>query len=224
MIDKTLELKFENRFDCILCLNSPIPDYVFQSVQNTIVIAADGAAIELNKIGIKADKVIGDLDSFFVSHVVNIYSTDDIIFIDDQNTNDFEKCLKWCLENSLHNILILGFHGGLLEHTINNCSILIRYGRQLNLCVYEKGRFAIPIYQNFEMNSHSNEIISIIPNGKVRLSSANLKWELNNEFLNFTEREGARNQVLGNHFKIELHAGTFLLFVDSRLPFCPFFS
>ncbi len=224
MADKKLKLTFDNEFDCILCLNSPLPDYVFRWVKNTVIIAADGAAIELHKIGIKADKVIGDLDSFYGNPIVNQYKPDDVILLEDQDMNDFEKCLKWCIENSLQNILILGFHGGLLEHTINNWSILMRYGRKMNLCIYEKGRYAAPIYRNFEMEVNENEIISIIPSGEARLSSKNLRWELRNESLNFTEREGARNQVLGKNFSIELQKGELLLFVDSRLPFSPFFS
>jgi len=189
-----------------------------------ILSPADGAAIELDKLGLKANKVIGDLDSFIGSNIESKYSQDEIIFVEDQETNDFEKCLKWCMDNSLGNILIIGFHGGLLEHTINNWSILMRYGKGLNLCVYEKGRYAIPIYDDIEMDTSKDEIISIIPNGELRLSTKSLRWELKNESLNFGEREGARNQVLGNQFSIKVHSGEYLLFVNAHLPFRPFFS
>jgi thiamine pyrophosphokinase len=131
--------------------------------------------------------------------------------------------LKWLEQSELKNILILGLHGGLLEHTLNNWSILMRYGRKLNLCNYELGRYAIPIYDSIKMNCVQNEVVSLIPNGMVRLTTRNLKWELDDEILQFSKREGARNITLAENFEIAVTEGSFLLFVDSRLPFSPIF-
>jgi thiamine pyrophosphokinase len=212
-----------NKFDALLCLNSELPEYVFELYPNVPIIAADGAVFELQKYGLKATKVIGDLDSAKRDEIEKIYDSADIIEIADQETNDFEKCLKWLEQSELKNILILGLHGGLLEHTLNNWSILMRYGRKLNLCNYELGRYAIPIYDSIKMNCVQNEVVSLIPNGMVRLTTRNLKWELDDEILQFSKREGARNITLAENFEIAVTEGSFLLFVDSRLPFSPIF-
>lgn len=211
------------KFDSLLCLNSELPDYVFELYPHIPIIAADGAVFELKKHGLKATKVIGDLDSGNRVEIEKLYDSADIIEIADQETNDFEKCLKWLEHSGMKNILILGLHGGLLEHTLNNWSILMRYGRKLNLCNYELGRYAIPIYDSIKMNCVQNEVVSLIPNGIVRLTTRNLKWELSDEILQFSEREGARNATLGENFEITVSEGSFLMFVDSRLPLSPIF-
>ncbi|PKL85505.1 MAG: thiamine diphosphokinase [Ignavibacteriae bacterium HGW-Ignavibacteriae-1] len=212
-----------NKFDALLCLNSELPDYVFELFPNVPIIAADGAVFELQKRGLRATKVIGDLDSGKRDEIEKMYDSSDIIEISDQETNDFEKCLLWLEHSGMKNILILGLHGGLLEHTLNNWSILMRYGRKLNLCNYELGRYGIPIYDSIKMNCVENEIVSLIPNGMVRLTTRNLKWELDDEILEFSQREGARNVAVADNFEITVSEGSFLLFVDSRLPFSPIF-
>jgi thiamine pyrophosphokinase len=212
-----------NKFEALLCLNSELPDYVFESYPNVPIIAADGAIFELQKLGLRATKIIGDLDSGKREEIEKMYDLAYIIEIADQETNDFEKCLLWLEHEGLKNILILGLHGGLLEHTLNNWSILMRYGTRLNLCNYELGRYGIPIYDSIKMKCVENEIVSLIPNGMVRLSTRNLKWELDDEILQFSMREGARNITVAEDFEITVSEGSFLLFVDSRLPFSPIF-
>lgn len=218
------ELIFEkNRYEALLCLNSTLPKYVFDMFDDVPIIAADGGVLELQKLGLKADKVIGDLDSINRNEIEKTYSPESIIEIPDQETNDFEKCLIWLLDSNMKNVLILGLHGGLLEHTLNNWSIMMRYGKLMNLCNYENGRFGVPVYESFVMKCRTNEIVSLIPGATVRLTTNDLKWELTNETLKFGSREGARNIAKREQFKIEVIEGSVLMFIDSRLPLSPIF-
>jgi len=212
------------QFECVICLNANLPGADFFSrLYNCEIIAADGAALKLLDIGINSDFIIGDLDSFNSDPRKSYFENSKIIHIPDQDTNDFEKILIWCIENNRNNLMITGMHGGELEHTLNNWSILMRYSLNLNLCVYDAGRYGIPISESIEFLCRIGEIISIIPLNRVLLSSENLKWELNNTELEFGKNEGARNQSTKEFVKIFVHSGIFLLFLDSKAPKCPKF-
>jgi hypothetical protein len=49
-------------------------------------------------------------------------------------------------------------------------------------------------------------------------------WNLLDEVLELSKREGARNSSLGNSIQIQNHEGRFLFFCNSRLPALPLFT
>jgi thiamine pyrophosphokinase len=218
-------LKFKDSlFDAVICLNAKLPVIsIYDSLNGIKIIAADGAALKLMDIGVGCDYIIGDLDSFYQDERSALFTTQKIIHLPDQNKNDFEKILDYCIEHNLHNLLITGMHGGELEHTLNNQSILNRYAGKLNLCIYDEGRYGIPVSESIRFDCQKGEIISIIPQLFATLSTKNLQWELDNFSLKFGQNEGARNRATDNFVEILLINGFFMLFIDSKVPKCPFF-
>lgn len=213
----------KEKLDAIICLDANIPDKNFFSKCNyRKIIAADGAAIKLFNIDIIPDFVVGDLDSFCKSEKSKEFPLDRIIHIADQDTNDFEKCLIFSMNNNINKIMIVGFHGGLLEHTLNNWSVLMKYYKYIPvLFVYDEHRFIIPICNTVVIETYINEIISLIPQPQVVLTTHNLEWELNNEVLELGIREGARNVAKANQCSLIIHSGELLYFCDDKLPMIP---
>lgn len=210
----------DKSFDAIVCLDANLPDKsIFDKFENIPILAADGASIKLHNLGIEPDYIIGDLDTFLQSDLVSKIPQNKIIHIPEQEHNDFEKVLMYAIEFNFKDILILGFHGGLLEHTLNNWSVFAKYSKKLNLCIYENGRYAIPIYRSFQMNVNTGEIISIIPMTRAILRTKNLKWKLSDEELAIGNREGARNLAIKETIYIKIQSGAILLFFDARLPY-----
>ena len=212
----------KNIFDAIICLDADIPDpSFFHELRDLPVFAADGAGVRLNKLDIEPDYIVGDLDTFDKSRLAgkNISST--VIRMPDQETNDFEKTLKFAQSKQNETLLIVGIHGGVLEHTLNNWSVFMRYAKMMDLCIYDKGRYGIPAFDSISMDLKQNEIISLIPQPKAVLTTHGLKWELNNENIELGYREGARNIAINGEVNIEIHSGSLLIFIDSRLPYAP---
>jgi thiamine pyrophosphokinase len=143
------------------------------------------------------------------------------IEIADQNSNDFEKCMHYAAELSFKNILIIGFTGGLLEHTVNNISIIMKFADEFNITVYHQHRYCYYTTENIRLNLKKNEIVSLIPFPTAKLKTSGLNWELNSEELAMGKREGARNFAVSESVSIDLNSGSYLLFIDSRLPYCP---
>jgi thiamine pyrophosphokinase len=208
----------DDNFDAILSLNGNLPDISFFESINSTLIAADGAANNLLSINVIPDFIIGDLDSFDKNYRLNKTK---IIQIDDQDTNDFEKCLIWCSKNNKQKILIIGFHGGELEHSINNISVFKKYSQYLELTILDRDRYGIFVNQSFTSNFNTNEIISIIPLPSALLRTKGLVWELDNTKLELGIKEGARNRTKIDFVEINVIYGQFLLFFDSRYPKIP---
>ena len=68
------------------------------------------------------------------------------------------------------------------------------------------------------------EILSLIPSPHARLSTQGLQWNLHDEILELSKREGARNICLDKSVQILHHEGRYLFFCDSRLPALPLFT
>ena len=216
-------VKFDSKkFDALICLNSKLPkSEFFDSFTDLPLLAADGAALRLNKIGKIPDYIVGDLDSFYAEADTEDFKKSKIIHIPEQESNDFEKILKFSQSLGFLNLLICGFHGGELEHTLNNTSVFLRYARLMNLCIYDKKRYGFACSESFELNCKTGDIISLIPQPKIELKTTNLKWELNYEFLEMSIREGARNVALSDKVTFEIIEGTMILFVPAQIPYSP---
>lgn len=224
------ELRFgSDTFDALLVLNGQLPHAGFFLENSGIPLyAADGAAVTLAAHSIAADVIVGDLDSLTPEHIAGDYINQaNIIHTPDQDTNDFEKLARIVLADGKQRLLICGFHGGELEHTLNNWSVLTKISAEFastaTLCVYDNGRYAIPVYTSMHVALGVGETVSLIAQPAVRLTTKGLEWELTDEVLHLGIREGARNRATSPEISITLHEGAYLLCCNARLPFAPVF-
>ncbi len=212
------KISFNNKFDACIILNADYPELnFFDKVTDIPIIAADGAANRMLKENRRIDYIIGDLDS--LDQNLEVPSNIKLIQIKDQETNDFEKALRFCLDNNYTKVLVAGFHGGELEHSLNNWSVFTRFSKVLDLCIFDKGRYGFSVRENVTIDSHEGETVSLIPQCSCTLSTSKLKWELNNEELAIGVREGARNVSLAECFSLTIYQGELIVFVDAKLPF-----
>lgn len=213
-----------NHFDALICLNSKLPKKsFFEALVGLSIIAADGAALRLKKKNVIPNYIVGDLDSFLAVATEKDFPRSHIIHIAEQETNDFEKALKFAEEKNFRNLLICGIHGGELEHTLNNISVFLKYSGKLNLCIYDKFRYGFVCKESFILHCKKNDTLSLIPQPKIKLKTSMLKWELNSEYLEMGIREGARNVALSGQVTFEILEGQMLLFIPARIPYSPDF-
>jgi thiamine pyrophosphokinase len=211
-----------HRFDAVVCLNGTIPsDEVFEHIMERPLIAADGAATQLFERGIIPEFIVGDLDSIRPDVRETLMTMSEFVHQPDQETNDFEKALAFAESMLWKNLLVVGIHGGDLEHTLNNWSVLMRYGRTMHIAVIDQQRIAIPMFESFAYEGTEQEIISLIPQPTARITTRGLHWALNDEHLALGSREGARNRATHPRIEVELHDGAILFFCDAALPNAP---
>lgn len=214
------EISFlEGTFDAIICLNTLIPEIsIIKQLKDVPILAADGAGIYLIEHNIEPDYIIGDLDSFNSSLYYDDFPKEKLIYLPEQETNDFEKTLRYALDNNMYNILVFGIHGGEYEHSLNNWSVLSKFSKLANILIFDKYRYGFCLDKSTNLQLEKDEIISLIPKGLAKISTNNLQWNLNDENLELGVREGARNKTLGRNCLIEIHQGELFVFIDSRFP------
>lgn len=209
-------------FDAVICLNGTIPTVeVFEKVMDRPLIAADGAAEALYHLGIIPEFVVGDFDSLSPDIISLLRESSELIVEVDQETNDFEKALLFARTMLWNRILIVGIHGGDLEHTLNNWSVMMRFGRIMNLVALDRERSGIPMYDSFTYAAGHDELLSLIPQPHAQVSTKGLQWNLTNEALELGTREGARNRATSESVEVHIHSGALFFFCDSTLPFAP---
>ncbi len=219
------KVDFSGKFDAIVCLDAFLPGKVFfTGMKDLPLLAADGAALKLFDMGIIPDYVIGDLDTFLKDERAKLFDRKRVIQITDQNSNDFEKTLITASKKSFNNLLVTGFQGGELEHTLNNWSVFKKYSSKMQLCIYDCARYGIVVSSDTELNLSNGEIVSILPQPEIVLTTENLLWELKEEKLALGIREGARNRTTADKIRLYVHSGEGLVFFNDRLPFAPLFQ
>ena len=143
---------------------------------NSLIIGIDkGYEIAVN-LDLKPDILIGDLDS------VNCDILDENIKIienKNQDDNDLEKSLIYCVGNNLKDITIFSCTGKKDDQKINFVSD----------------------YREFDSEEHQ-EISIIAPNKDTLITTTNLKFNLNNQSL-ISKTQGISNIALGNKFSIK---------------------
>ena len=212
---------YNNPFDCVVCLNGDMPaPHILAALHPAPFIAADGASKQLQRLGFFPAVIIGDMDS---TEVYTSFPQSHIVHLPEQETNDFEKTLRFCIENNYHHILICGFHGGELDHTLNNWSVFMKFCPLMSLTILDGERYAIPVMQSISFSTVKNELISLIPQPSCTVSLHGFVWNLHKELLRLGEREGARNRASATMCSIEIHDGQLLCFLSHRFPFVPTF-
>lgn len=207
-----------DQLDAVIILNGTLPPLgVLEQFSSVPFIAADGAANALFDAGVIPDLLVGDLDSVRSDVVETVRLHGMVIADPDQEFNDFEKALRVAATSLWQNVLVFGIHGGELEHTLNNWSVLMRHGRTMRLLALDGQRVGLPVYDEFTYGAEHDEIVSIIPQPQARLTTSGLKWPLSDEVLALGSREGARNRAIEPTVTITVHEGSALVFVSSRL-------
>ena len=215
----------ETKFDVIICLNGELPSKeYFDSREGAPIVAADGAALKLKRKGIEIFKIVGDLDTLERKGALGEFDPEKVLRIPEQDSNDFEKALKFAIESGFKNILVAGFDGGEIEHTLNNWSVFIKYSKKANLCLTDGLRYGFPISGKVSVEIKKGETASLIPQTRAVVSSKGLKWELNETLLELGRKEGARNVAARNDPEIEVLEGEILFFCDARPPYAPRYS
>ncbi|MFA5404140.1 MAG: thiamine diphosphokinase [Ignavibacteria bacterium] len=205
-----------DKIDAIILLNGNIPFKILNKYykKSIYLICADGASNDLKKHNIIPNIILGDLDSI-KKDTLNYFrkKSVEIRRIDDQETTDFEKSLLYCIENNFKNILIFGASSKRQDHTLNNYSILKRYYKVLNLKIIDRKFEIFFVQKHLKFKYPINKLISMMPMPLAKgITTRGLKYELENEDLEFGIREGTLNISDDKEIKIEFTSGDLLLF------------
>ena len=205
-----------------LVLNGQLEDYdyireVMDYNTYELIIAVDGGANHLYRLGIMPNYILGDLDSID-DDIRSYYEASDVVFKKfptKKDETDAELAVWMVEEEGLLGIDIYAALGGRIDHELANIQLLYYI---LDRGMYPRiisEREEIYILRNEEMNLKGSigDIVSIIPvKGDARgITLANMEYSVEELDLKYSVTRGISNVMLAEDAYINVRDGCILV-------------
>ena len=155
------------------------------------IVAADGGADRLLRLGAEPDAVIGDMDSISAAALAALAGR--LFPIPEQESTDFDKALR---SISAPFVLGLGFSGARLDHGLAVLNALTRHPDRRCLILSARDvTFLSPLELTLALPQGSR--LSLFPMGPVTGESTGLRWPLQGHAFAPDAMTGTSNAVTG---------------------------
>jgi thiamine pyrophosphokinase len=179
------------------------------------VLAADGGANHLARIGVRPDAVVGDLDSI-LARVRRWVGEERMVLRPDQEFTDLHKTLAFAFdERDATQVTVLAATGGRLDHALENLALLARWAARGTLELRDERHRIVPVIESLEVETGAGQEVSLMPVGRCdRVWTRGLRWGLAGEPLDLSNRTGVSNLAEGEHIEIRVEGGALLVFLS----------
>ena len=163
------------------------------------VICVDNGYELASELNITPSVVIGDLDSVDINKI-----SKDILIIkdEDQNTNDLEKTLNYCLSKNIRDIILVGATGERDDQNLVTILVSLEYIEQLNIEILSD-LYSIEFVngeRDFEVTP-MREVSLISMDKENIITTQGLKYNLDKSKLS-SATHGISNYSIGENFSI----------------------
>jgi thiamine pyrophosphokinase len=187
-----------------------------------IVIAADGGAASLARLGRRPDVLIGDLDSIEPGLVAQLEAAGTRVdrHPADKEASDTEMALKAAVAAGATEVVVLGaFGGSRLDHELANVLLLADPAHAgLDVRAVQDGTRLRALHgrRRLALDGAIGDLVTLLPVGgdAVGVTTAGLRWELAGATLHVGRSRGLSNLVAAVPASVALDDGT-LLVVES---------
>lgn len=180
-----------------------------------LIIAADGGADYVNKLFLRPDYIIGDLDSIKTlppkSKSIQILK-----FPTEKDKTDTEIAIEFALKNNASEILLFGMTSlSRIDHSVNNIFLLESLAERgvKNILFTNGGARLSAVKRDTELYKKDGNLVSLIPlTEKVEnITTEGLKYKLKNEPLFRNGTRGISNVLVKSRARIRFGEGVLLV-------------
>ncbi len=195
------------------------PEFVALVRSASLVLAADGGANHLARIGVRPAAVVGDLDSIRPG-VRRWIGEERMAARADQETTDLHKTLAYAFdERRARRVTILAATGGRVDHAVENLALLGRWAGRGELEILDGRHRIVPVRGARRFGSAPGRQVSLLPLGRCRrVWTTGLRWRLDGEPLDLAGRTGVSNVATGARVGVRVEGGTLLVFLSEPVP------
>lgn len=175
------------------------------------IICADGGYDYAEKLKIKPDIVIGDMDSV----KSNTLQTEKMVYPEKKDLTDSEIVLDYAIKKGFDELVLLGFTGGRSDHMLTNLMLLSKYPNT-NIKIADEYSEIFLAKKTNVICAEKGTTISIIPIGGnlIGVTTDGLEYPLNKEDLYFGEGRGVSNVMLSDKCEICIESGLGLIIIS----------
>ncbi len=182
----------------------------FQPVDR--LIAADGGQRYLEQLGLRAERVIGDLDSLSAVELAQFQAHGGIVerYPTEKDETDLELALEWALRQNPTDIRIAAALGGRLDQTLGNLSLLTRPDlATLDVRLEDGHEEVFLIRAERSITGQVGETVSLLPWGGPAngVSTQGLQYPLRGETLYPERTRGISNVMTAPQAWVRLDGG-----------------
>ena len=176
------------------------------------LLAADGGANRLARIGVKPDLVIGDLDSIAES-VAEWVGRDRLVHRPDQDRTDLDKALTHAFDElAVPRLTVLGALGGRADHEIGNLGLLARLCRGESLVFRDASAIVLAFDGELELPARPGETWSFWTfDPAVLLTVSGVRWPLVRTPVDAGGRPSIRNRATSDRVTLAAEGGAVLV-------------
>lgn len=194
---------------------------MFKDIKGSYI-AADGGALLMQKLNIKPDLIIGDLDSLTQSNITNFKNKNIKIkkYPSDKNETDGELAVNYCLENNFDKIIITFALGGRCDQQLANI-FLLEYAQEngINAIIKEGSKEIGLVNKEKVITNKINWGLSLIPIDSIveNVSISGCKYNLDSFDLKRSKSRGISNLITENKVKVSHGTGNLLYILNKKM-------
>ena len=176
-------------------------------------IAADGGANFLKSHWLKPNIIIGDLDSLD-DEIFKETSPEAIFLIEEQQTNDADKAVRYSLEKGAKTIHLLGAAGKRQDQFLANLEVMYKYSSEIKIILWTETERMEFISVRWEETLAKGTVISLLPifGGARGVTTTGLAYPLERQTLEPGKiPSGVSNAVTNSPVVIDITEGKLLL-------------
>lgn len=181
--------------------------------RDDFIIAADSGYDHLQKMGIKPNVMIGDMDS-----VAGGYEADEIVRLNVmKDETDTEAAAMLAAERGADEILILGAIGSRADHSIANVLLLKKLSDLgISACAANEKNEIYFLDKTLALSGKKNDLVSILPLCELcGVTTEGLFYALSDDTLHFGAARGVSNVMTAQRCTISAKSGCALV-IKSR--------
>lgn len=181
------------------------------------IVAADSGLDHAERLGLTPDVVVGDFDSVS-DDALERFSGPVERHPVDKDATDLELALRIAVERAPERIVVLGGHGGRLDHFIANALVLTTTPPDIEV-EWRAGAATIHVvHSRVVLTGAPGTHVSLVPVGGdvAGVTTSGLRWPLTGENLTSGSTRGVSNEFAGSRVTVEVQKGILLVIVPGQ--------
>lgn len=177
------------------------------------VIAADSGLDQAVRLGLAVDLIVGDLDSVSARALALSAGIPIEQYPADKDFTDLELALDAAVRLEADRIIVLGGHGGRLDHFLGNAAVLTAPSLAMRRVEWLAGLAHVYVVNRWsQLHGSIGATVSLLAVGgqATGVTTQGLRWPLNGEVLESWESRGLSNQFTSPVATVSVETGTLL--------------